>query len=204
MAFQSVPNTAQVFISGTQNGEVIGMTFYAFRGSGYNITDLQNLADDMDDWMGTELLPLLSQDYVYDKTVVRGLENEEDLTAEADTNAGAGSVAGDGLSNNVTFAVKRLSGFTGRSARGRVYVTGLAATDLQANENRVNSTFIVNLLQALADIITYIIANGWVDVIVSRYANGSKRTEGVVYSITDWANTDERVDTQRRRLGTGA
>jgi hypothetical protein len=200
MAFQSVPETAEVFVEYSQNGVSMGNSFYFRKTGGYTLSDLEDLADDMDSWVATEWLPLLSQDVSYARCVVRGLENEEDYVTENNDGVGAGGIAVAGLPNNVTFAFKRLSGFTGRSARGRVYMTGIGTSFLTADENIMNGTKLLNLLAVLAEIVNYVITHGWVEVIVSRYHEGMKRTTAQTLAVSEWSYSNSKVDTQRRRL----
>lgn len=201
MAFQPVANAATAFVQCTCNGVNVGFTLNFFRAAGYVQADLDNLASAVDQWMGTEMLPLLSNNLTYVGTEVRGLENEEDLTSFDDDSTGAGGVVADPSPNNVTFCVKRLSGFTGRSARGRVYLPGIPRTFLDGvNENFVTSAAAANWVDALLAVLSYVITHGWIEIIISRWNEGMKRSEGVSFGITDWTNSDLRVDTMRRRL----
>lgn len=200
MAFQSVPNTALIEVRCTQNLIPMEMTFYATKSGGYTQTDLDNLADAMDEWFATELLTELSNDLVYVETYVRGLNNVTDLESSNNDGAGAGGTAAEGQPNNVTLAIQRASGFTGRSARGRIYMCGIPADDMQANENKVKTAEITALVDALLTIIDYIITSGWIEVIVSRWFNNELRAQGVTYPISDWKVVDETADSQRGRL----
>lgn len=201
MAFQSVPNTASAFVQGVTNGQPTSFLLYFYRAAGYSQTDLDNLSAAVDSWAGAELRPLLSTNYAYVGTEVRGLEDEEDLTSFNNTNAGAGGVAQDPLPNNCSFAIKRLSGFTGRSARGRVFLPGIPRTSINpADDNRFLQASVSLWIQLFLDILAYVAASGWIEVIVSRYTQGAKRPTGVVFAVADWANTDLVVDSQRRRL----
>lgn len=200
MAFQSVPDTAEAIVSYTLNGVTLSNSYYFGHPAGYDGNDLQNLADALDDWVVTEMLPLVLTSAVYNQVEVRGLENENDLVRIANAGAGAGSLNETPLPVNVAFCLKRLSGLTGRSARGRVYVGGIGAASLQSNENFISSTRADQFLDAHNAQFAYVTPYAWTAVVVSRYHNGAKRSVGEVETLLVWEYTDLRLDTRRDRL----
>lgn len=201
MAFQSVPETCQIFTAFNSNGERWGNTHYASKVGGYDEAALQAVADAVDEWVGTELLPNMSADTNYLGTVVRGLENEEDFEVTSVVNIGVGGQTGATLPNNVAFVAKRLSGLTGRSARGRVYLGGMRSGNLTAaDQNQFGAATIITFLNALGTLATYLTGEDWIEVIVSRFTSGLKRAFGVTHAVTEWSYTDAQVDTQRGRL----
>lgn len=200
MAFQSVPNTAEVVIEFLLNSVAFTNTFYAELPGPYDVTDLENLAAAMDLWVDTYLLPELGADTTYVRTTVRGLENIVDLEVINATNSGVGGVAVQALPVNLAFCVKRETGLTGRSARGRVYLAGFGLTYLSANENFWDATDMVDVINALNEIDDVMLGVGWTEVVVSRYSNGAKRTTGVTFPVTTYVAVDYRVDSRRDRL----
>ena len=199
MTFQSVPNVVEAVPHITMNGKEITLTFYGEIAGGYSAADVQNLADEMDDWAATELKPWLSVSGTYDFTSTRGLEFANDVIGLSSTGAGAGGEASQALPNNAVLSVKRRSGFTGRSARGRVYVP-VAFGELSTNENYVSSGFAVGITAALDEVRVYMLNAGFTEVIVSRYTGGSLRATGVTFDVVDYSVVDTRIDSQRRRL----
>lgn len=201
MAFQSVPGTAEAVVRIQLNGVISTNTFYFEQGGGYTQSDIDNLASLVDAWVDNEYLPLISADAAYLSTNVRGLENIVDLAAVDSTGAGVGGVAQKPLPANVTIAIKRETGLTGRSARGRVYIIGMPITWLPTNENLVDPTLLTGMVAALNALRVDVAASSsWEEVVVSRYSNGVKRTTGVVFPVTTYINTDNTVDSQRGRL----
>lgn len=200
MAFQAVPNTAEAVIRYSIQGVLVTNTFYARRNTMYNLQNLVDLATAVDDWVGTQALPTMSNQLEYQATVVRGLALENDNEVVTNVSTGFGSNAGTPLPNNCAFAVARTSGLTGRSARGRVFWPGMTVNNLSTVENFVTTgyasvvTDVLNALRALLDLI------GWIEVIVSRYANGAKRSEAVTFDVVNYTATDLRVDSQRARM----
>lgn len=199
MAFQSVPGAAEAVVVMTCNGETITNTFYGHRDDPYDQGDVDALAEQVDDWVGTEYLPLLSSTLTYVETNVRGLEDINDFFGSADAESGVGGIAIAPFPNSVTIAISRRSGFTGRSARGRVYIP-LHTSVVDTNENFMNATAAAEFVSAFGALGAYFTIAGWDNVIVSRYANGVARAAGVVFDITQWAFADLELDTQRRRM----
>lgn len=202
MAFQAVPETAEIDHIFTNNGVTVQNTHYAKLPGGYSLANLQELADAIDevfdDTFKTEMCPEAS----YIRTDVRGLAVENDLLATQNAGAGVGTHGGASLPNNCTFAIKKLSGKTGRSARGRVFWVSLPETELAAgNENTVVPAFITSMVADINQIRIIIGNTGlWEPVLVSRIQNGAKRETGVTFDWFSTTNTDNIVDTHRGRL----
>lgn len=202
MAFQKVVDTAEIDIIYTLNQTTVQNVFYASLAGGYVLADLVSLAAAIDlevhnSWKGNQPV-----EAVYVRTEVRGLAVENDLLAIDNTNTGVGLIATEPTPNNVTFAVKKLSGLTGRSARGRTYWIGIPRNQLKStNENEVSATYAANVVVSVDAIRTAIIGAAlWSPVLVSRFAGGVARSEGKTFPWVDTVNINERVDTQRGRL----
>lgn len=200
MAFQSVPDTAEVVIQYLMNSVLFTNTYYFTYTGVYMLEDLQQLADDMDQWAGNEMRPLLATACDYVQAHVRGLDAMNDLEAINSDSAGPGANGSNQLPINVSWALKRLSGNTGRSARGRVYLAGFSVGDLQTNENFISTTSAEGFQNAHNDQATYLTDSAWAPVIVSRYSAGSLRTFGITFNLENWEYTDLRLDTRRDRL----
>ncbi len=202
MAFQAVPNTAQVNMIYSFNSVPALNTFYAERDGGYALSDLQALADRIDlAWPITFQNDQPSEvDYV--KTEVRGLAVENDLVAESAVSAGTGTHIGVSLPNNVTFSIKKTSGLTGRSARGRTYWIGVPRDQVgNPDENHLLVAY-ADAIVADIDFIRIEIENVglWKAVLVSRFANKVKRTTGKTFPWLSTVRVDAQVDTNRGRL----
>lgn len=205
MAFQAVPETVEIDLIFTQSGEIAQNVFYAKLIGGYTLTDLEDLAARIDlQWDGTWKARQTGET-IYLRTEVRGLAVENDLFAENNDSTGPGTHVGIEMSNNVTFAVRKLSGLTGRSARGRTYWIGLPVSELLANDkNQLEPVYTALVVAAVDDIREAINGEGdWLPVLVSRFSGGVKREFGVTFPWNSSSNVDNRVDTQRRRLPAG-
>jgi len=200
MAFQQVPESAEADVLYLQNGETIQMTFYAEFPGGYSQGDINGLAASVDSRVGTAFLPLQTNDCAYVRTEVRGLDQIVDLQASNSASAGPGADINAGFPNQVTYAVQRNSGLTGRSSRGRVFWIGLHRLDLSSDENFLVTINAVAIVAAIENMRTGLTANGWNAVIVSRFTLGAKRAVGVTFPWVNTIGTDLRVDTLRGRL----
>lgn len=200
MAFQSVPGTAEVVIRYIQNGEEMVNVLYAFKPGGYTLSDVTTLATNVDISVAANWLPDQSLDTAYVSTLVRGLEFENDVEALKATSAGPGLIVTAGLPNSVTLSIKKTSGLTGRSARGRLYWIGIPAAKLQTDENRVFAAYVGDVLNAVEAMRVSLATIGWQPVLVSRFSGGVKRAFGITFPWVSVVAVNDIVDTQRRRL----
>ena len=200
MAFQRVPNTAEITFVYQQNLQPVVNTTHAVRAGGYNGAQIINLAAAMDAVAVSNLRPAMVTDAFYLRAEIRGLDQENDLAASNADGAGAGALLGPGLPNNVTLSIKRASPFTGRSARGRWFWVGLAAAQLSGNENEVDEQAVLDAQFAVDAVRLAIQAEGWSPVIVSRFTNKLQRAEGVTFNWVDTVAVNGSVDSQRGRL----
>ena len=203
MAFQAVPDVVEVSVIYTMNGVPVQNTFYAERAGGYDLADVESLIDSIDNNVGIGWLPDQAVEASYVRTEGRGLAKENDVFASNNDSAGPGSAASGALPGNVTLSIKKESGLTGRSARGRSYWIGPPRGELKAADENEFETAYVALVVANIDLIRSTITGlaGWQAVLVSRITNGAPRPFGETF---DWLSTvavDERVDTMRNRLG---
>lgn len=202
MAFQPVVDTAEIDIIYTEHGETLQSVFYGELPGGYILSDLQALAAGVDaqvqgTWKAQQVI-----EAAYIRTEVRGLAVQNDLIASDNTNAGVGVLLTGALPNNVTLAVKKESGLTGRSARGRCYWIGGAMSGLKTtNENEWSTAYVANIVSAVDSIRNAINAVGlWQAVLVSRFTAGAPRTTGLTFPWISSVAVDEAVDSQRGRL----
>lgn len=200
MAFQAVPNVAEVTIIFTQNLETITNTFHMLKALGYDQTDINFLAGRADTQAGVQLLPEMTTDCVYERSEVRGLSVENDLFAFAAASSDSGALVATGLPNSATLSIKKSSAFTGRSARGRWYFNGLPEDGLASNENQWAAATADGAVAAIEALRVGVEAGDWVPVIVSRYTGGVLRPVGVTFPWIATVAVNNNVDSQRRRL----
>lgn len=198
MAFHRVPNGVEIIIKGVMAGQQIVNTFYATK-EGYSLADVQNLADDVDTWVHTTWKLLMPGNWTYSATTVRGLNAAVDVEAVGNTHAGDVGSLGNCPANNMALSVKRSSGFTGRAARGRIYVP-VSDDVVETATNTVLDTFVTSLLTALDLLDGVVTADGFVNAIVHRVSGGVPLAEAVVYTLVEWVVVDKVLDSMRRRL----
>lgn len=179
--------------------QIFQNTAYAYRSLPYSAGDVQSLAEALDVYNSTGVITYLSSDISYVSTTVTGLNDPLDYKYTADGAGGvAGGIASPTLPLNVAWVVKYTTGLTGRSARGRNYIGGIPEGAVTGNALVVSTAeAIVSELVGFKDQID---AEGWTQVIVSRYFNNAKRVIGVTLPVTGVGYTDLRVDTRRSRL----
>lgn len=202
MAFQPVVDVAQINVICTQHTETMQNSFYGHLAGGYDLADLEELAAAIDVQVAATWLAEQVADTTYVRVEVRGLAVENDLVAEDATSTGVGTHLGAALPNNVTLAIKKSSGLTGRSARGRTYWIGCARTELvSTNENLFETVYVAAIVDAVDDIRTKIAATGlWAPTLVSRYTGGVQRAAGEKFPWIASSAVNNAVDTQRGRL----
>ncbi len=202
MAFQKVVATAEIDHIFTLNGVLVQNTHYAFLPGGYGLADLQALADKIDLVFPTTFVTEQPPEAIYIRTEVRGLEFENDQVASQGLSNGPGTNGTNTMPNNVTFSIKKSSGLTGRSARGRVFWIGVPNGVIDpVNENLVTGVWAAAVVADIDFIRTQIATVGlWQAVLVSRVKDNLPRTEGKTFPWLSTTNIDLRVDTHRGRL----
>jgi len=203
MAFQRVPNTAEISVIYELCGFQLQNTYHAYSVTGYVQADLDFLAAQIDTVPVTGMLADQSDHLDYIRTDVQGLDAENDLKSSNNNHAGPGSVNVWAMPNQVSFCVAKLSGYSGRTARGRVYVIGIPSSYTLHTDGTTN--LITSAARAAYEghvdaFRTTIESIGiWDAVIVSRYHNGSKRAEATTIKWTTTTSNSNKLATMRRR-----
>jgi hypothetical protein len=204
MAYQRVPETAEITVRFDIQNEDVSNLYYARYVGGYSQSDLNALAAAVDGIINPAYIPYLSQYDSYVRTDVRGLDSENDLTASAATPAAGGNMVSLPLPVSVSFCVQQNSGLTGRSARGRIYVPSVLRTQAQSsvdNQGLMNASDAANWVGTVEGIrIAISGVAGWTPVLVSRYHNGSKRSEAVTFVWTSSQYRTLKLASRRKRL----
>lgn len=199
MAFQSVPESAEVVIRCTIGTKPVVNTLNFRRPGGYEQADLDDLVTAVDDAVGEYYLPLLHDQVSYVETTARGLESLNDLQAAEQLSAGAGTHGSSPLPNHASLCVKLGTGFTGRSARGRFYTLPASQTAL-ASPAAYTSTYRNAVVAMVNQLIGAGTSAGWVMGVVSRVVNGEPLEVAVIREIVSVTTTNLLMDHQSRRL----
>lgn len=132
-----------------------------------------------------------------------------DLTVDGSTFASltvadAGQDTGVELPYGVSFALKSLSGLTGRSNRGRTYLVGLTEnSQASANKNQALAAALTDWVDAFNALPATVAAYGGSvaahQCIISRYHAGVRLVTGTTVPVTSYSYTDTDLDYQRGR-----
>jgi hypothetical protein len=204
MPFVAVPHAAEFTIKGKVEGQDVINTFNALFTGVPTLPDLQTAAGTLGGIWAGNILPHVGSSYSFLGVHGRGLSTIVDIECDEDGDAGVGTATGQTLPNNVAFCLKRLTGFSGRSARGRVYISGLTDSSLTGtNEANVG---VANALRTALNLIAPAWApNDWTEVVISRFTGGIANIPPVTRAVVEYAYTDLVLDSMRRRLpGRGA
>jgi hypothetical protein len=199
MAFVPVPNTMKVAMCYKLSGQEMCNVFYVEGSGPPTQAQMEEVAQMYIDAWEDHLKPIQSSVTSLQRVEVRDLSVQNGAGIEYTTGLPQNGASGAGsLPNNCAVAVKKSSGLTGRSFRGRNYFGGMTTAWLD-DTNSPNATVrsaIVNFFQQLA---LQLVADGLQEVVVSTIANGSQRATGVTTPITAYSVNDV-LDSQRRRL----
>lgn len=200
MPFQAVPNAALVTVRGELLGEEVNNTLGFMLTTPGPVTGpaLATLVAGVALVWEATMLQTLPGSYIFNDVQARALDVQDGPVAEAPGGAQAGMLAGNVMPNNVSFCVSFRTGLGGATNRGRNYICGLLESEVSDNElalGRINA-----LRSAYQEFIgAGSVANGWQWCVISRKIIIPLVT-GRGVAITNVHITDNRVDTQRRRL----
>lgn len=199
VAFQPVPNTAFLAMRFTSLGEAVENTFYYKKSTPWDEADLLLIAAAAADTYASDWTVLQATTCAMDEVYARDLTTEAAAQASDLSQSGTTGDQDDPEPGNVTLAVSRLSGLTGRSARGRIYWNGLYSLAVEGNTFIAGyAGLVVAAIEALDAAVVAAVAS--TPVIVSRVQAGVVLATAVTYPIVTWAVHDNNVDSQRRRL----
>lgn len=203
MAFQPVPFTFEINCNYLYRAVPIQMTFHVEVASpDYTVTALQSLCDAAQVWQAAQLLQGFPSDAVFNGVEGRGLANQNDIFASNTDDIGEPGLRTNIFPNMVAFAIKRTSGLTGRSARGRVYWPAASQDQNSGNENQIDAgraALYVGALGLFEDAMQGAVPSA-IEVITSRVSSGSSRPVGVNFPVVGYAYTNLQWDTMRERM----
>lgn len=206
MPFVPVPNTIAVDVIYLLDSQRVENTLYFERSDGWDLASITAFLTDLEAWISSELMPLLSASIQFIELAARLLDTASSIgLVNTVSPPVSGGQPGDSVSNNVTYTVSFRTGLTGRSFRGRNYVPGLSVSTVGGNTiaggTRTGLLAFYDGLRSLGG------DNGIAWVVVSRFSGVDPvtklpipRTTGVTTVITSVGTFDTTVDSQRRRL----
>jgi len=204
MAYQAVPNVAQIQCIGTVDGQVtINDLYFEISGGGINQVNLTAITGAVGTWFANELAPLLSDDWSAQRVV--GVDLTSAIGPRVDVGAATpGGVSGEANPNNVAACVSFRTGERGRSGRGRNYVPAIPGSLVTLNT--IDPALVAGLIGQYSLLMgAGTFEPGWQWVVVSRQTGGALRPVGVALPVTGVVMTSDQVRSMRSRsVGHGA
>lgn len=201
--FQPVPKTVEITVQGQRDNQLIENKFYAQGVSAITEAMVAALASIVDSWVASSFLANLPDNYQYLRTIARDLSSEASFEVINHTNGGAvGAITGDYLPNNVSVAVHRDTGLSGKKAKSRIYWPGISDVQ-QGGANTLSTTAAASFISSLNDLLSLIQANTsntWTYGYVQRVLNGVKLSIGNFVAVFGHSLTDLILDSMRDRL----
>lgn len=210
---ESVAEVALLYLNGSQNIRSV-LHFELVTEGSPSVEQLTDLADAVNAQWDVIMQPTVNGSTLYLGCTARSLDDEFGPAVERLVASPlVGSAAGDPEPNNVALAIKKLTGLSGRSFRGRVFHPCLS-TGQVLTSTRVTDAFAADIVDRYGDFLAGIVASAadWIHVVVSKYSGMENvvidgrykrrpipRTEGVTTPVTGFS-TDGFLDSQRRRL----
>lgn len=193
MPITAFPNVARVEVRATLDGQQVENTFKVLYSLGIDQAALDALASLTISTWNTGALTLYSNLVTMREVVCTDLTAGSGLqSTQAFAPGIIGTNGGNALPNNVTFSVKRITGLSGRSNRGRVYWFGM--TDAQVTSaNQVTNTFKTNVVDFLTSYDNDLTLANFEEVIASG-------ATGNINGVRAYVAADDTLDSQRRRL----
>ena len=145
-------------------------------------SDLTNLAVAIDSTIHDTWITHLSNDVNYDFTRVYGMRTVADPVVVSAAGAGAGGQSDDMMPLDDALVATLRTGNRGRSARGRLYISGLGKAQF------TNGQFVSGAVTDLDAMLSYIMSStaalGWTWCVVSFQENGVVRSSGLARPVT--------------------
>jgi len=208
LAFQDVPDTAEVVVIGTLAGELCINKLYIKAAGGITSDLCDDIALLTDDWVDATWLDFVGGKYTFTQVTVRDLSAEASFESTSSVNGGSvGAGGSDTGPNNRTFAVHRKTAFSGKKQKSRIYVPSIpnAATTDANHISSASADEFVDALLVWDGLIESYVGDSLEHGYVIRVRDGVQLTHGIFQPTTGWSYTDLILDSMRRRLpGRGA
>lgn len=200
MPFVTTPFTYKASINYILNSKPVANILHVTTMLGMTDSEMDDIANSIGNVWGASAMPSLNIQLVLqsvtltDISIADGRQVTNLLAAPI-----PGGQGGDAVPNNVAGMITLRTGFTGRSKRGRLFIPGLAESNVSNNTPAPT---------VMADIVTALeLVNAGIDAIlpgaylsiVSFFNAGVARPNGMTFPITSF-EARTKLGTQRRRL----
>jgi len=199
MPYTSFPQTVQVDMVGSLNGQVVTNCLHFVGSQAPATQNMEDLAEALVTWWNTAVKNIITSTGSLTLVRVTDLTTQDAEVVSYQTGLPiAGTASGESLPNNVSLCFTKRTSQRGRSYRGRYYHWGMTEAHVTGNtvipaiqSQMINSLNLLRSMEVGTDI--------WALVVASRFQNGSQIDPGIVTLVTGHT-TDGVVDSQRRRL----
>lgn len=200
MAFIPTPNTARLVLKWQGGGFDYSNVVHCTK-TGFTTNDLQDLADDVSTWVGSNMLANIPDGIRWVGVDAYDMRTESGAMVSSTQSGGVGQQATEELPVSNAIVVTLRTAQRGRSGRGRLYVTFYDESDIDSG---VFGQGAINLAGSYVAGVKGAIENaGWVLVIRSTQQGGVVLTTGVTIPVTSYEVRSGVPGTQRRRLDRG-
>lgn len=198
--FIPTAGAVRVDIQFIQGAQQIHNVIWCTREAAWTQAEREALADAIKTWWDTSAKTYFRGDFGLQMiTVVNQDTQNAPSTQLVVSPVIYGGASGTSLPNHTAAVATLRTEFRGRSYRGRMYLGGIPASAIN-DTITFTTTFIANVLTALAALKTAIEALGAVWAVVSHFTNKLPRASGLKTPISA-ISMDSYIDSQRRRLG---
>lgn len=202
MPFQPVPFGLKVAMEFNKNSQLVVNVYHVITNDPIVTANLTAIGNVFLNWWTNHLRQTQSVALALQQIVVTALNEQEGIQVTIPGSGLAGTQAGADAPNNVAIVASHRTAQIGRTRRGRTYLAGIVAADVQADT--VPSARATAIAIAYSTLRSAINAENAYLAVVSYQFNNVPRPAGIATAITTTL-VDTRVDTQRRRLaGDGA
>ena len=201
--FQPVPNTVELTVQGTQDGQLVENKFYAKAVETITELIVSDLVQIVADWVASSKLATHPNGYTHTRVVGRDLSSASSFEVTNSDHAGSvGTQSGATMPGNVAIAIHRETGLSGKKAKSRVYWPAIP-TAAAVSPDVFGSTYAGQLITACEALRTALLAYSGATISYGypqRKLNGVPLTTANFIEVTDHAVRDFFFDSQRRRL----
>lgn len=198
MVFVPATDTVKVDFFQTWASQQVCNTVYYHLDTPWDEAAMNALGSDLVAWLNSDWKDAITSNCSFHTIKITDLTTQNSPGIEYTTGlpiAGTNAIAS--VPNNVSVVYKWITGYRGRSYRGRWYVAGLQ--QVHVNNNTVDGAYITSMTTALNKLHNTIPTTGMTMVICSRYHNKAPRALAVCTEVVG-GNMNATVDSQRRRL----
>ena len=182
------------------DGQTVENGIGVWKAAAWTEVELLDMANGIVDWWNTSMKPLLLNTVMLQDIVATDLTSIDGSRVIVPVGIPGGSMIGEPMPLNATFAFHKAISSRGRGKSGRLFWPQLKKGDVA--EDQVTSIFrdaALEALQALIPAIAGIIADA-ILVVLHQAAGGDAPGIGTYSHVLTFTATDSFVDSQRDRL----